>query len=54
MCIAEVSFSDEVPAAVALNEALEVARLFVDDDAVRFINGVLDNALKSIKQEKTD
>jgi len=32
----------DVPAAVAINEAIELAKSFGGDDAPRFINGVLD------------
>ncbi len=35
-------------AAVVLNEALELARTFSTDDAVRFVNGVLDSIRKSL------
>ena len=54
MSIAEVLFTEDVPDAVALNEALEVARLFVDDGAVNFINGVLDKVLRNMKEEKSE
>jgi N utilization substance protein B len=30
------------PAAVAIDEALELARKFAGDDSVQFVNGVLD------------
>jgi transcription termination factor NusB len=33
---------------VILNEALELARTFSTDDAVRFVNGVLDSIRKSL------
>ena len=38
----EMFYVDDVPAAVAINEAIEVARRYGGDDAPRFINGVLD------------
>jgi transcription antitermination protein NusB len=37
----ELLFSDEVDDAVAINEAIELARLLSTDDSPRFINGVL-------------
>ncbi|HAT55112.1 MAG TPA: transcription antitermination factor NusB [Lactobacillus sp.] len=37
----EMEYSAEVPTRVALNEALELAKEFSDDDSRRFINGVL-------------
>jgi len=38
--------STDTPPAVAVNEALELARRFSTEDAVRFINGVLDAVIK--------
>lgn len=38
--------STDTPPAVVVNEALELARLFSTDDAVRFVNGVLDGIIK--------
>ncbi|MDR1990343.1 MAG: transcription antitermination factor NusB [Acidobacteriaceae bacterium] len=37
------------PAAVVINEALELARTFSTEDAVRFINGILDTVKKKIE-----
>ncbi len=42
----EILHEPEVPSQVAINEALEVARRFSSDDAVGFINGILDAAGK--------
>ncbi len=41
----EMRFADDVPSNVAINEAIEVAKRFADDNAPRFINGVLDRLL---------
>jgi len=38
----EMRHCGDVPDAVAINEALEVAKIFGSDDAPKFINGVLD------------
>jgi N utilization substance protein B len=38
----ELRHPNDTPAAVTLNEALELARRFSTEEAVRFINGVLD------------
>jgi N utilization substance protein B len=37
----ELLFSDEVDDAVAINEAIELAKLLSTDDSPRFVNGVL-------------
>jgi N utilization substance protein B len=39
------------PAKVIINEALELARTFSADDAVRFINGILDGIRKTLERE---
>lgn len=39
------------PARVIINEALELARTFSTDDAVRFINGVLDAIRRRLQRE---
>ena len=43
----------DVPAAVVINEALELARTFSAPDAVRFVNGVLDAIRKRIDDQRT-
>ena len=44
----ELQHAGDTPPAVILNEALELARTFSTDDAVRFVNGVLDSIRKSL------
>ena len=38
----ELRYSGDVPAQVAINEALEIAKRYSIDDSVAFINGILD------------
>lgn len=42
MAIWELEHEPDLPPPVVINEALELARTFSTDDAVRFVNGVLD------------
>jgi len=44
----ELTQTTDTPAAVILNEALELARTFSSDDSVRFVNGVLDGIRRSL------
>ena len=44
----ELQHAGDTPHAVILNEALELARTFSTDEAVRFVNGVLDSIRKSL------
>ena len=41
----ELLWMDDVPAKVTVNEAIELAKSFGDDDASKFVNGVLDQVL---------
>lgn len=41
----------DVPPKVAMNEALEIVREYADEDAVRFVNGILDTVLKRLAAE---
>ena len=38
----EIKHGEDVPATVAINEALEIAKRYAEPDSVGFINGILD------------
>ena len=38
---------DDVPDTVAINEAIDIAKIFGNDDSYRFVNGVLDGIRKT-------
>jgi N utilization substance protein B len=42
----------QTPPGVVINEALELARTFSTEDAVRFINGLLDGIRKTLEERK--
>ncbi|CAG35831.1 transcription antitermination factor NusB [Desulfotalea psychrophila] len=46
----EINFCDDVPAEVAINEAVEIAKRFCGDESPKFVNGVLD-AVKTLCQK---
>lgn len=48
----ELQHVPETPAAVVLDEAIELARTFGSDDSVRFVNGLLDAIRKTVEQER--
>ncbi len=41
LAIFEILFDNRVPVKVAINEAIELAKLFAGDNSAKFINGVL-------------
>lgn len=47
----EIVFSDEVPDVVAINEAIEVAKHFGDENSPKFVNGVLSSVMKNSKKD---
>jgi len=44
----ELCYQQGVPASVAINEALEIAKRYSTDEAAPFINGILDAIKKSV------
>lgn len=48
LAIGEMLYIDDVPAKVAINEAIELTKKYSDEKSVSFINGVLDTAFKSL------
>lgn len=48
MAIYEMIFEDDIPIAVTINEAVELAKFYSTDDARRFINGVLGRVSKEL------
>lgn len=50
MAIGEMMRDRGTPPAVIINEALELARTFSTEDAVKFVNGVLDAVRKKLDE----
>jgi len=44
--LCELLWMSDVPAKVTMNEAIELAKEFADDETKRFINGILDHVIK--------
>jgi N utilization substance protein B len=45
----ELVFRDDIPPAVSINEALEIAKKYSSTESVSFINGILDKVAKKNK-----
>lgn len=52
ICLFEAENLEDVPASVAINEAVELAKKYDTDEAPAFINGILNNAVKGESREK--
>lgn len=49
LAVYEMNHSEDVPAKVAVNEAIELAKYFSDERAGKFINGVLSKVNQSME-----
>jgi transcription antitermination protein NusB len=52
MGLAELKYSPDVPYRVAINEALELTRRYCDEQAVGFVNGILDRAAAQVYPDR--
>ena len=52
VAIYELKDCKDVPYKVVINEAIELAKSFAADDSHKFVNGVLDKAVKLIRPEE--
>ena len=52
LAVFELHYQDDVPARVAINEAVEIAKRFATDDSGSFINRILDTMVRTEKREE--
>ena len=50
MAVHELTAGGETPPKVAINEAVELAKVFGSDSAPRFVNGVLGSVMETVAQ----
>jgi len=50
MSLYELKFQKEIPVGATVNEAVELAKIYGDDDSGRFVNGILGNIIRSSGQ----
>ena len=48
LCVCEMKYFDDIPSAVSMNEAVELAKIYDGDDAPAFINGIVNAVSKSL------
>ncbi len=51
LAVFEFLYARDIPRKVVINEALELARTFSSDDAVKFVNGILDGINRSLDEQ---
>lgn len=52
IAIFEMLYVPDVPAKVALNEALEITKLYSDEKSRKFVNGVLANIVNNLEKKE--
>ena len=48
----ELTYAGDIPAPIAINEAVDLAKFFSDSQSGRFVNGVLDKYAKSLSTKR--
>ena len=55
LAVYEMVYVDEVPVSVAINEAVELAKVYGgEDDSSRFVNGVLGRIARTLEESDSD
>ncbi|MGK2889606.1 MAG: transcription antitermination factor NusB [Candidatus Malihini olakiniferum] len=52
IALSELSKREDVPYKVAINEAIELAKIFGAEDSHKFVNGVLDKVAQTVRKTK--
>lgn len=52
LAIYEMRYREDVPNNVAINEAIELAKEFSGEEAAKFINGILGNLARELKESQ--
>jgi len=52
LAVYQLKFCPDMPPKVAINEAIELAKIFGSDKSPSFVNGVLDGVLRKLQSEK--
>ena len=53
LALYEIMYMDDIPEEVSINEAVELAKKFDNDDSFSFVNGILGAAVREIAKNKS-
>ncbi len=45
-------YQKEIPSTIIINEAVDIAKKFCEDDSYKFINGILDEANREVRNQQ--
>ena len=49
IAVYEIMFEEDIPSSVVVNEAVELTKVYCDEDAKGFVNAVLAKVVKSVE-----
>ena len=49
MAVYELKFRNDIPAGVTVNEAVELAKVYGDEESGKFVNGILGNIVRDLE-----
>lgn len=52
VAINEIMYRNDIPIQVAINEAVEIVKLYSSEDSFRFVNGVLGGYVRKLKKDE--
>jgi N utilization substance protein B len=50
MAVFELRFRPDIPSSVTVNEAVELAKRYGDEESGKFVNGILGNVVRNLEQ----
>jgi len=52
IAVYELMWRDDVPSKVVVNEAIDIAKKFADEQSGKFVNGVLDKIMRVVRNDE--
>lgn len=52
LALYEMTYRDDIPVSVSINEAVELAKKFGTEESGKFVNGILGNAARLLKRDE--
>lgn len=54
MAIYEIKYMEDIPPGVSVNEAVDLAKEYGDEESGKFVNGILGNLVRNLETKITD
>lgn len=54
MAVCEIKYLDDIPAGVTVNEAVELAKKYGDEESGKFVNGILGNLVRNMEKNLSE